>query len=184
MVEALEPFALYYAGAVEDQARAMATAYGLGYVIRQEPVSDRRLGGMSTWAASEIGIPAITAEAGGCGLVAEPAVQAHVRGLDRILAQLGMTSGPAGDAPPPTLLRQFIWLRCRDAGWWEPAVRTGQSVNEGQLLGTVSTLDGAQVLETITAPTAGVPMFMTSSPAVAADGLLLGLGAAQPAAGV
>jgi len=50
-------------------------------------------------------------------------------------------------------------------------------VAEGQRLGTVSSLDGAQVLQTITAPTAGVPLFVTSSPAAATDGLLLGLGA-------
>jgi hypothetical protein len=48
-------------------------------------------------------------------------------------------------------------------------------VAEGQLLGTVSTLDGGRVLQSITAPAPGVPMFVTSSPAVAADGLLLGL---------
>ena len=35
MVEALEPFALYDAGASEDRAGEMAAAYGLGYVIRQ-----------------------------------------------------------------------------------------------------------------------------------------------------
>lgn len=34
-----------------------------------------------------------------------------------------------------------------------------------------------QVQERIAAPVAGVPLFMTSSPAVAAEGLLLGLGA-------
>jgi hypothetical protein len=50
-------------------------------------------------------------------------------------------------------------------------------VAEGQLLGTVSTLDGSQVLQAITAPAPGVLIFVTSSPAVAADGLLLGLGA-------
>jgi hypothetical protein len=49
--------------------------------------------------------------------------------------------------------------------------------SEGQVFGTVSTLDGAQVQETITAPSDGVIIFLTSSPAVAADGLLLGLGA-------
>ena len=56
-------------------------------------------------------------------------------------------------------------------------VRPGETVTEGQLLGTVSSIDGAEILQTIIAPTAGVPMFVTSSPAVAADGLLLGLGA-------
>jgi hypothetical protein len=46
------------------------------------------------------------------------------------------------------------------------------------VLGTVSTLDNSEVLETITAPADGVPIFITSSPAVADDGLLLGLGIA------
>jgi uncharacterized protein len=50
-------------------------------------------------------------------------------------------------------------------------------VAEGQVVGTVASLDGAEVRETITAPAAGIAIFLTSSPAVAAGGLLLGLGA-------
>ena len=107
-------------------------------------------------------------------------MNAHVRGLDRVLALLGMTDDPAegdGRVEPPTYLRRFLWLRSQYEGWWEPAVRPGEPVAEGQLLGAVSSLDGAQVLQTLSAPSPGVPMFVTSSPAVAADGLLLGLGA-------
>jgi len=181
MVEALEPFALYDTGPAEARARELASAYGLGYVIRQEPGPDRAVGGSTSAAAAAAGIPAIIAEAGGCGLVERAAVDAHVRGLDRILAALGMTGPPqieAGPAQEPAYLRRFLWLRCEDEGWWEPAVSPGEAVAEGQLLGTVSSLDGAHLLQTITAPAAGVPMFITSSPAVAADGLLLGLGAA------
>ena len=178
MVEALEPFALYETGPAEARASEIATAYGLPYVIRQEPGPDRAVGGTTSSAAAAIGIPAITAESGECGLVQEEAVAAHVRGLDRVLATLGMTDSPAAaDGEPPTYLTRFIWLRCDDAGWWEPAVRTGEHVAEGQVLGTVSTLDGGQVMQTITAPSDGVPMFITSSPAVADGGLLLGLGA-------
>jgi predicted deacylase len=154
MVEALEPFALYDAGPAEARARELASAYGLGAII---------------------------AEAGGCGLVERAAVDAHVRGLDHILAALGMTGSSQAEAGPahePAYLRRFLWLRCEDEGWWEPAVSPGEAVAAGQLLGTVSSLDGARLLQTITAPAAGVPMFITSSPAVAADGLLLGLGAA------
>ena len=181
---ALEPFALYD-GPAEARARELASAYGLGYVIRQEPGPDRAVGGSTSAAAAAAGIPAIIAEAGGCGLVERAAVDAHVRGLDRILAALGITGPPqgssqaeAGPAQEPAYLRRFLWLRCQDEGWWEPAVSPGETVAEGQLLGTVSSLDGARLLQTITAPAAGVPMFITSSPAVAADGLLLGLGAA------
>jgi uncharacterized protein len=177
MVEALQPFALYDAGSAEDRARDMASAYGLGYVIRQEPGPDRAVAGTSSAAAAEIGIPAIIAEAGGCGLVERPTVEAHVRGLNRVLALLGMSDGPSDDGPPPTYLRRFLWLYGRDEGWWEPTVQVGDLVVKGQVIGTVSSIDGTQILETITAPTDGVAMFMTSSPAVAANGLLLGLAA-------
>jgi predicted deacylase len=180
MVEALEPFALYDSGTAEASARELAIAYGLGYVIRQEPGPDRAVGGTTSAAAAAAGIPAIIAEAGGRGIVERASVNAHVRGLDRVLAQLGMADDPAPDPGPdrpPAQLRRFLWLRCEDDGWWEPAVGPGEAVTEGQLLGTVSSIDGAQVLQTITAPAAGVPLFVTSSPAVAAAGLLLGLGA-------
>ena len=180
MVEALEPFALYDAGPAQARAREMAAAYGLGYVVRQEPGPDRAVGGTTSAAAAGIGIPAIIAEAGGCGLVQRAAVDAHVRGLDRVLALLGMAGdaeSPGGHQAAPRYLQRFIWLRCAAEGWWEPVVAAGDAVTEGQVLGTVSSLDGSQVLQTITAPTGGVLLFLTTSPAVAADGLLLGLGA-------
>jgi predicted deacylase len=178
MVEALQPFALYDAGPVEDRARDMASAYGLGYVIRQEPGPDRAVAGTSSAAAAEIGIPAIIAEAGGCGLVERAAVEAHVRGLNRVLALLGMAdAGVPDDGPPPAYLRRFLWLYGRDEGWWEPTVEVGETLAEGQVIGTISSIDGTQILESIIAPADGVAIFMTSSPAVAANGLLLGLGA-------
>ena len=177
MVEALEPFTLYDAGPAEVGARELALAYGLPYVIRQAPGADRPVSGTSSSAAAEVGIPAITAESGECGLVQPEAVQRHVRGLDGVLAQLGMADSPhdqAGD--PPTVLNRFLWMTGTDAGWWEPTVKPGDAVSEGQVIGTISTLDGAETLQTITAPADGVPIFITSSPAVAAGGLLLGLG--------
>jgi uncharacterized protein len=192
MVEALEPFTLYEAGPAEDRARALATAYGLGYVVRQEPGPGRAVGGTTSAAAAQIGVPAITAEAGGCGLVEQASVDLHIRGLDRVLAELGMTDAPqaagasaaragdggaAGHGPPPSYLSSFLWLRCADEGWWEPTVQVGAKVSAGQVLGTVSSIDGAVTQEVINAPDDGVLLFMTSSPAVAADGLLLGLGA-------
>ena len=177
MVEALQPFALYDAGTAEARAREMATAYGLGYVIRQEPGPDRAVAGTTSASAAEIGIPAIIAEAGGCGLVERSAVEAHVRGLDRVLALLGMSESPQEEKAPTVYLKRFLWLHCRDEGWWEPTAWVGEAVTEGQVIGTVSSLDGTQTLETITAPADGVLMFITSSPAVAADGLLLGLAA-------
>src|SRR5215469_4775243 len=121
MVEALEPFALYDAGASEARARELAVAYGLGYMIRQEPGPDRAVGGTTSTAAAEAGIPAIIAEAGGCGLVDAASVDLHVRGLDRVLAALGMAEDPrpaGADVGPPAKLGRLLWLRSAQAGWW------------------------------------------------------------------
>jgi predicted deacylase len=177
MVEALEPFALYEAGTAEGLARDLATAYGLPYVIRQDPGPDKAVSGTSSGAAAEAGIAAITAEAGGCGLVEEHAVAMHVAGLNRVLQVMGMTDGEADRGGEPVYLSRFLWLRCARGGWWEPVVRAGQHVAAGELIGTISSLDGGEVLETITAPADCVVIFQTSSPAVADDGLLIGLGA-------
>ena len=176
LVEALEPFAMYDGGPAEADARGLATAYGLGYVLRQAPGPGQIVAGSTSAAAAAAGVPAIIAEAGGCGLVEEAAVTAHIRGLDGVLRYLGMSAdGPDTATPVPVYLNSFIWPRTPSAGWWEPAVRPGEAVRTGQVLGTVSTLDGGSVVETFTAPADGVVLFLTTSPAVAPDGLLLGL---------
>src|SRR5215471_12000375 len=149
MVEALEPFALYDAGASEKKAHELAAAYGLGYVMRQEPGPDRAVGGTTSAAAAAIGVAAITAEAGGCGLVEEDMVALHVRGLGRVLTEMGMADpgangAPAGAGEPGAAdyLGRFLWLRCAQEGWWEPSVVAGEKVAEGQLIGRVHSIDG------------------------------------------
>ena len=104
--EALEPFTLYEAGPAEDKALEIAVAYGLGYVIRQEPGPGRAVGGTTSAAAAQVGIPAITAEAGGCGLIEQAAVDLHLRGLDRVLAALGMDASAAPGSPAPMSMRR------------------------------------------------------------------------------
>jgi predicted deacylase len=173
LVEALEPFAIYDPGPAEEQARALAVAFGLPYVVREEP---GELGGMTCSAAAAAGIPAVIAEAGGCGQLDEEAVAMLVRGVRNALRSLGMLPGEVERTDGQKLVGAFDWLRCRDAGFWESAVRAGDEVGEGQVLGRVKSLWG-DVLEEIHAPRAGVVLFLTTSAAVADDGLLLGLGA-------
>jgi uncharacterized protein len=175
LVEALEPFTIYDASPVEEQARALAVAFGLPYVVREDP--EGGLAGMTCSAAAGAGIPAIIAEAGGCGRLEEDAVAMLVDGVRNALRSLGMLPGPA--SPPRRDMRlvgAFDWLRCRDAGWWEAAVGAGAEVAGGELLGRVKSLHG-DVLEEIRAPRDGVVLFLTTSAAVSDDGLLLGLGA-------
>jgi len=187
LVEALEPFAVYAEAeaGVEERSRAMAEAFGLPYVVR-EPRAGGGLAGMTCVAAAEAGIPAIIAEAGGCGLLEEEAVATLADGVGNVLRLLGLLRGEvAAPARPQRHVGGNVWLRCEHEGWWEPAVGAGAEVAEGAVLGRVRDLWGEE-LEEVRAPAAGVVLFLTTSPAVAANGLLLGLGTepgARPRAG-
>ena len=174
MVEALEPFALYDDSAVRDSSERLARAFGLRYVVCD--TSDT-LGGTTSAAAAQAGIPGFIAEAGGRGLLEPVEVERHVRGLRSALRAAAVLDG---EPDPPLegqrLVQRFLWLRTATGGWWQPAVEVGETVAAGDRLGTV--LDGyGDVVDTINAPETGVPLFLTSSPAVQPDGLLLGLGA-------
>jgi hypothetical protein len=171
--EALEPFVFYDASPVERQARELALAYGLGHMVRQSS-DGRTVTGSTSAAAADLGIPSFTAESGECGILARDAVDRHLRGLRNVLRQLRLLPGDAVAFVRPVEHDGWIWMRTTDAGWWQPAVATGTLVAEGDLLGTVSPIVGGTPTR-ITAPAPGVPLFITSSPAVCADGLLLGL---------
>ncbi|HEY3685315.1 MAG TPA: succinylglutamate desuccinylase/aspartoacylase family protein [Streptosporangiaceae bacterium] len=170
--EALEPFTIYDESPVEEAARGLAAAYGLGHVVRQA-AAGRTVGGSTSAAAADAGIPAIIAEAGQNGVLDRASVELHRAGLANVLAHLGMTGGTVPAASPEEH-PGWEWLRTPVDGWWEPAVATGERVAAGDRLGVVSGLLGG-VAHEVVAPVAGVPLFLTSSPAVVEDGLLLGL---------
>lgn len=98
----------------------------------------------------------------------------HLTGLANVVRHLGMLEGDPSPVRPPREHQGWHWIRTPVGGWWEPAVQVGTPVAEGDLVGTISELTG-ELLYEVRAPAAGVPLFLTTSPAVLADGLLLGL---------
>lgn len=171
--EALEPFVFYDASPVEHQARDLALTYGLGHMVRQ-PAGGRTVAGSTSAAAADLGIPSFTAESGECGILDPGAVAVHLRGLRNVLRHLRVLPGDPMAFDPPVEHDGWIWMRTADAGWWQPSVKTGTRVAAGDVLGTVAPIIGGTPVPVI-APAAGFPLFITSSPAVCADGLLLGL---------
>ena len=172
--EALEPFCLYEESPVEERARAMALAYGTGHVVRQSRAV-RTVGGSTSSAAADIGVPAIIAEIGANGLCDETSVARHLQGVLNVCAHLGML--PADDAvavDPPAQHDGWVWMRSTVRGWWQPRVAVGDRVRAGDVLGAMLDPFGRE-LEQVVAPADGCPLFLTTSPAVLADGLLLGL---------
>jgi len=175
--EALEPFGMYEESPVEAASRELALAYGLGHVVRQS-AQQRTVAGSTCAAAADIGVPAVIAESGQNGVLDPAAVTRHLAGLRNVARHLGVLPGEVTRHQPPREHEGWHWLRTPAAGWWEPAVAVGAAVAAGGLLGTVSDLLG-DVLAEVRAPEDGVLLFLTSSPAVVADGLLLGLARAS-----
>ena len=174
MVEALEPFALYDDSAVREAQSGWPESFGLRYVVCD--TSDT-LGGTTSAAAAPGGIPAFIAEAGGRGLLEPIEVERHVRDCAARCAPRACST-----ASPIRLWKVSSWYsvfcgcaRLAAAGG-SRRLRSARRSRPATASGTV--LDGyGDVIDTITAPEAGVPLFLTSSPAVQPDGLLLGLGA-------
>jgi predicted deacylase len=165
LVEALEPFALY----ANRESKDLALAFGLPYVIDYSE-SDA-LAGM-TASVAKLGV---IAEAGGAGQLEAHATDLLANGTTNALKLLEMLPGDP-DAPRSTILTRFEWLYSAPGGFWVATCRTGDHAAKGDVLGEVRDLYG-DVLETILAPADGVILFLTTSAAVSANGLLLGLGA-------
>jgi predicted deacylase len=170
--EAIEPLVVYDESPVSDEARRIATAYGTTHVIRQ-PAAARVTAGTTSTAAADAGIPAITAEAGGIGIVDAQAVATHLQGLRNVCAVLGMLPYELGLAPRQIEHEHgWNWIHSPVGGWWEPLVKLGERAEKGDLLGRVSNLFG-DVIHEVRAQEAGIPMIIITSPAIAADGLLI-----------
>ncbi|UZX04666.1 succinylglutamate desuccinylase [Arthrobacter sp. CDRTa11] len=169
--ETIEPLVVYDESPVSEAARQMAVAYGIQHVIKQ-PAAGRVTAGTTSSSAADVGVPAITAEAGGNGILDRQAIATHVRGLRNVAATLGMLPYEVEQAP-----RQiehdhgWNWIHTPVGGWWEPLVELGKRAEKGDVLGRVSDLFG-DVIHEVKAPEAGILMLITTSPAVAADGLL------------
>lgn len=170
--EAIEPLVVYDESPVSEAARRIAVAYGTRHVIKQ-PAAARVTAGTTSAAAADAGVPAITAESGGNGILDRQAVANHVRGLRNVVATLGML--PYDVEPAPRQIEHdhgWNWIHTPVGGWWQPVVELGKSAEKGDVLGRVSDLFG-DVIHEVKALEAGIPLLITTSPAVAADGLLM-----------
>lgn len=180
MVEALVPFSICRGSddAADVRARELAEVFGLPYLlVIDRPVQPAK-GSMSFVAAADRGVPGFIAEAGGVGLLEEEPVRLLTDGVTRVLNHLGMLErevAPAGDI---TALSSFEWLYSRNAGMFHARVGVDDLVEEGTVVGTIDSLFGDE-LERIVSPIRGRVLFLTTSPAVSANGLLMGIGVSE-----
>ncbi|MCO5176358.1 MAG: M14 family metallopeptidase [Thermomicrobiales bacterium] len=182
MVEALVPFSICRKSpdTADTKAREIAEVFGLPYLlVIDKPVQPAK-GSMSFVAAAERGVPGIIAEAGGVGLLEEEPVRLLTEGLYRVLSHEGMLQRDVAPANDVTILTNFEWLYSAQPGFFHTTVEVDDEVAEGQQVGTVDSLYG-DALESIVSPVDGRVLFLTTSPAVGANGLLMGIGIREDA---
>lgn len=176
MVEALYPFSVYSVSGNEEvdaKSLAMATAFGLPYIVASRP-QPGGLAGTTVDAAAAVGIPAVITESGSSGLLTEPETQLMVDGVENTLRLLGLLEGEVRQSPV-SVVDRFTWVRSPAEGMWYSSVATGERVREGQNLGRIGNLYGDTLAE-ITAPHDGAILFITSAAAMPRDGLVISVG--------
>jgi uncharacterized protein len=175
MIEALAPFTLWPRvedGGVSERAHAMATAYGLERTLGMDL---KNVPGRSYAEAAARGVPAIVGEAGQQGICDEHFVRIHLRGLQNVMAHLGMVE-PLGPPPAaPRELQGLAWTRTSVAGTYHPVVAVGDRVKRGQAKGELHDLFGNTIEEHLS-PADGEVVFLVTALAVAAGGPLIGIG--------
>lgn len=162
MIEALVPFAIYLRTKdprVEEASRAMAFATGISLVIRSD------VDGSAYAAAANAGIPAIIAEIGGQGVWSEDLVEQHCTGALRVLRHLGVlppTADEQATGPEPRIRDTFAWLRADVGGLFHPRVQVGDTVREGQVVGSITDYFGNE-RQRLEAPAGGQVVFLVTS---------------------
>ena len=155
---------------VDRVARGMAEAFGLPYVVATKP-SGAPLTGTTSASSAAAGIPAITTEAGGRGLLTEPETLMQLRGITNVLRYLGALEGETAPTTGQRIFASSNGFNTPVEGMWLPEVELTQEVIAGQRIGRIENLYGDEIAE-IQAPVTGMVLYLTSSPAVKEAGLL------------
>ncbi len=174
MIEALIPFTLYYRSGnekVDAASKAMAEAYGIPIIL-----GNTVLRGGTYGAAAAMGKPAILTESGGQGILDEPSVQTHVRGVLNVLKRFGGLAGTPEAGPPPTYFNRFVWLAAEQECVYYPKVTVGQQVREGDVVAEFTDLFGDKIGE-LRSPATGPVLFLVTSPAINKNDPLMAIGA-------
>jgi predicted deacylase len=177
LVEDLTPFVIYREtgdAQLDAKITRMVNAYGAPWAVKSSPTGERP-GSLFAVAALN-GVAAMLAESGGNGLLKEPDVARHVRGVTNILRAIEVLDGPPDPVPPTHVLKSFDWLRSPAEGLFRCAVHVDQRVKKGDIVGELVDLVGDPIA-TVHAPVTGIVLFVVTSPAMKKDGLLLAIGA-------
>ncbi len=160
-------------GEVGSKAEGMARAFGLKSTL---PAPMEILGGSAMMAAARDGIPSLIVEMGGIGPAFErETIMEGAERLRNVMRHLEMLPGPPTEHGPLTYFSNFAWVNATRGGLFEPAVRCGERLDKGTLLGRYMSAHG-DILEEVVSPCAGIVLAMHPGPAMATGDVLVHIG--------
>ncbi len=121
--------------------------------------------------AVDIGIPAVTVEAGEPMRIQEGAVADGVKGIRTLMTSLGMSSRPFFWSRPRPAYYHSYWVRASRAGLLMSSVELGAQVREGDVLGVVInpiTNEQSEVVAPFTGKVIGMALNQVVMPGFAA----------------
>jgi len=164
----------------DDLSKAMVLAFGLDHIIvsRDRP-KDPNASRFLENTATTRGKASFTAEAGRSGPVAANDVAVLVRGVQGVMAQLKMTKQAVKPVANPVWVEPLITIAAERDGVFRPAVDRDAHVAKGAKVGAITDYLGRQVQE-ITAPDAGIIMFIRAVPSLKKGDTIANIGVIAP----
>ena len=146
-MEPLTSCLFFPAGAGEKVRKASldaAMATDIPYLIASHAES-----GEYSYAAKAMGIPGLLLERGHSGLCHQQWVEDYINDLARLLRHFGMYELLPDAAPvcAKIIYERTVYQKSEYRGLWCPAVREGQTVRKGGLLGRISDFWGKRIGE-------------------------------------
>lgn len=168
-------WALYANAAGEVGRRGAGIAKAFGYKSTLPAPLDI-LGGSAMMTAAKDGIPAFIVEAGGIGPAfdRETVTDAAER-LRNVLRHLEMLPGEVTDYGPQYNFSNFAWVNATRGGLFEAAVKCGQRIEEGTLIGRYYDVFG-DVVEEKHSPNAGIVLAINCGPVMPTGDVLIHIG--------
>ncbi|MBI1375300.1 MAG: deacylase [Phycisphaera sp.] len=152
----------------DPETRRIAEAFGAPIMIHGDAPA-----GSLRQAVAKKNIPIITYEAGEPHRFNSDAIDVGVKGILRVMAELGMRGKPRGDRPRQSMIaEQRTWVRAHRSGIFRINVKLGQWVSQGDTLGTIRDAFGAEKGELLS-PANGLVIGHTHNPMVSqGDGIV------------
>jgi len=160
-------------GELGGKAEAMARAFGFANTL---PTPLDILGGSALIEAAKLGIPGLIVEAGGVGAGFAPETVADAaERLQNVLRRLGMLPGAVKDHGKLTFFSNFAWCNATRGGLFRAAVKTGQRIAKGDIVGRYYDVHG-DLVEEAKSPHAGIVLAIAGGPVMPNGEILVHVG--------